>query len=66
MLVFEDAIKSMNTCAHTADHLFLKSLFNNMLVIPHEDKALSTWYHFSSCYNGFVFIDIFCGSFGPP
>lgn len=31
-------------CAQKAClHLFLKSLFNNVLVLPHENKALTTW-----------------------
>lgn len=57
VLIFEDAIKeAQDICrAHRADHPVLKSLFNNMLLLPPEDKTLIIWFHFSSFYNGFVF-----------
>lgn len=54
---FEDATREGADicCAQRAVHLCLKSLPNNMLVLSHKDKALTTWCPFSSCYNGFVF-----------
>lgn len=67
ILIFEDAIKERQDicCAHGANHLFVKSLLNNMLVLPHENKTMTTWHHFSSCYTGFL-LDILCGSFCIP
>lgn len=64
---FEDATREEADicCAQRAVHLRLKSLSNNMLVLSHKDKALTTWCP-SPVATMALSLDILCGSSGPP